>query len=102
MTTFAGKLCEFRKNILFFVKNEFLTRRQVGEAELYYRFFAWLHLVQSNIGCEFVPTGFKENRSRFLKQVAEEVQGFISPEKVIKVEGYDKIYVEKEGMIEKY
>ena len=90
------------KGKLNFVKNAFLTRRQVGEAELYYRFFPWLHLVQSNIGCEFVPTGFKENRSRFLKQVGEEMKGSIRPENVIKVEGYDKIYVEKEGMIEKY
>ena len=86
------------KGKLNFVKNEFLTRRQVGEAEVYYRFFPWLHLVDSNIMCEYVPTGFKENRSRYLKRV-EEGKKAKNP---IKIEGYENDFEEKEGMIDKY
>ena len=85
------------KGKLNLVKNEFLTRRQVGESELYYRFFPWLHLVHSNIGCEFVTTGFKENRSRFLKK---QIGG--GTKNGIEVDGYDGKYVEKENMLEKY
>ena len=51
------------------VKNTFLTHRQVGESELYYKMFPSLHLADSNCGAEFVPTGLPNNRSRFMRQV---------------------------------
>ena len=86
---------------LGFVKDIFLKRRQVGEPELYYRFFPSLHLVDSNIKVEFVPTGFKQNRSRFLKQIDEKQAKF--NKNAIKVEGHEtRYFVEASGMMEKY
>ena len=83
------------------VKNAFLTNRQVGESELYYKMFPTLHLADSNITAEYVPTGFPKNRSRFMKQV-DQADGF-KTEKMEKIEGREgKLYVEKTGMLEKY
>ncbi len=83
------------------VKNTFLVNHQVGESELYYKMFPSLHLAHSNIGVEFVPTGFKENRSRFIRQISPDERNFY--DEVIEVENKDgKYYVEKAGMIEKY
>jgi len=60
-----------------------------------------LHLSDSNIGVIFVSTGFKKNRSRFLKQISEE-EASVSYN-VIEVEDKDgKYYIEKPTMIEKY
>ena len=42
------------------VKNAFLTSRQAGESEVYYKLLPQLHLSQSNIGAIFLPTGFKK------------------------------------------
>ena len=89
------------KRQLQLVKNTFLTHRQVGESEVYYKLFPSLHLSDSNIGVTFVPTGFNQNRSRFLKQITEE-EAMFSPN-VIQVEDKEgKFYVEKVTMMEKY
>ena len=83
------------------VKNAFLTSRQAGECEIYYKMFPFLNLSYSNIGTEFIHTGFRKNRSRFLKQVPENAQQ--GNAKIFQVEGKEgKFYVEKEGLIEKY
>ena len=66
------------KKKLNLVKNTFLTHRQIGESEAYYKLFPHLHLCDSNIGAVFIPTGFKQNRSRFLKQLSEEEASFTS------------------------
>lgn len=55
------------KDKLCIVKNTFLTHRQIGESEAYYKLFQHLHNSHSNISAVFIPTGFKKNRSRFLK-----------------------------------
>ncbi len=59
----------------------FLTHRQMGECEAYYRLFPHLHLSESNVVCIFVATGFKENRSRFLVKAKQS-----SKEKVVEEE----------------
>jgi hypothetical protein len=89
------------KKKLILVKNTFLTHRQIGEAEVYYKLFPQLHLAQSNISTIFVPTGFPKNRSKFLKQINEEQAQF--HENVIEVEGKDgSYYVEKETLLDKH
>ena len=89
------------KEKLNLVKNSFLTKRQVGESELYYRLFPFLHLTKSNIVVEFVFTGFKQNRSKFLMQITETEAAW--HDNVIQVDGKDdRYYVEKTGMLEKY
>ena len=88
------------KTKLNLVKNTFLTHRQIGESEAYYKLFQHLHLSHSNISAVFAPTGFKRNRSRFLKQITEEEASYC--ENVIEVEDKEgKYYVEKVTMIEK-
>ncbi len=47
----------------------FLTHRQIGMCEAFYRILPSLHLSQSNVKCVFVHTGFPSNRSRFLQRV---------------------------------
>ena len=37
------------------VKDVFLTHRQVGESEAYYKLFTFLHHSSSNIGTTFLP-----------------------------------------------
>ena len=89
------------KSKLNLVKNVFLTHRQVGESELYYKMFPSLHLVHSNIGTQFCPTGFKQNRSRFMKEV--DPAGGYNIEKLEKIAGREgKLYLEKSGYLEKY
>ena len=51
----------------------FLTHRQIGESEAYYRLFPSLRLSESNITCIFVATGFPENRYKFLRKVSDGV-----------------------------
>ena len=88
------------KTKLNLVKNTFLTHRQIGESEAYYKLFQHLHLSHSNISAVFAPTGFKRNRSRFLKQITEEEASYC--ENVIEVEDKEgKYYIEKVTMIEK-
>ena len=73
----------------------------MGESELYYKMFPFLHLAKSNIAVEFVFTAFQHNRSKFLKQVSEEDARMY--DNVIQVEGKDdRYYVEKTGMLEMY
>jgi hypothetical protein len=81
------------KTKLCLVKNTFLTHRQIGESEAYYKLFKHLHLTHSNISAVFAPTGFKKNRSRFLKQITEEQASY--SENVIEVEDKEgKFYIE--------
>ena len=47
----------------------FLSHRQMGLSEAFYRILPSLHLSESNIKCKFVHTGFPENRSKFLRKV---------------------------------
>ena len=83
------------------VKNAFLTSRQAGECEIYYKMLPFLHLSHSNIGTEFIQTGFRKHRSRFLKQVTEDMKN--SDKNIIEVEGKKgNLYIEKESIIDKY
>ena len=85
------------------VKNTFITKRQTGECEIYYKMLPFLHLSQSNISTEFIPTGFRKNRSRFLKQITSDLANRLGQNKVIEVEGKEgKNYLEKENVIDKY
>ena len=63
---------ESLKAKLSLVVHQFLTHRQIGESEAYYRLLPQLHLKESNIEATFVPTGFKYNRSRFLQKLTDE------------------------------
>ena len=47
----------------------FMTHRQMGQCEAFYRILPSLHLSQSNVKCKFVHSGFPSNRSKFLRKV---------------------------------
>ena len=89
------------KKKLALVKNTFLTHRQIGESEVYYKLFPHLHLTASNIAAVFLPAGFPQNRSKFLKQITEEQSAY--HDNVIEVEGKGgSYYIEKETMLDKH
>ena len=76
------------------VKNAFLTSRQAGESEIYYKMLPFLHLSHSNIGTEFIHTGFKKNRSRFLKRITEDMKS--NNVNLVEVEGKEgNLYTKK-------
>ena len=80
------------------VASVFLTHRQMGESEAYYRLFPHMHLKDSNIEAVFAPTGF--NPSHFLKKIDDDAQ--VDGENLIEVEGREGKYQEKASMYEKY
>jgi hypothetical protein len=60
------------KDKLNILKKAYLSHRQIGACEAVYRLMQNLYLKNSNIKCTFVPTGFPENRSQFMKKVSED------------------------------
>ena len=91
---------ETLKTKLSLVVNQFLTHRQIGETEAYFRILPYLHMKDSNLETVFVATGFKDNRSRFLQKVSEdELHRCQDP---IEVTGRNGFYMEKPSVIEKY
>ena len=71
------------------IKDTFLTHRQMGEAEVYFRLFPELHLKESNIKAVFLPTGFPEHRSSFLKKVNSEKRHQYSKDSLVTISGKD-------------
>ena len=91
---------ESLRSKLLLVAHKFLTHRQIGECEAYYRILPHLHMKDSNIEAVFIPTGFRQNRSKFLKKVSDdEVSRCDDPIQVFGRTGY---YIEKPSMIDKY
>ena len=80
------------------VESVFLTHRQIGESEAYYRLLPSMHLKDSNIKAVFAPTGF--NPSRFLEKIDEEMAD--QCENSVEVTGREGKYQEKPSMYDKY
>ena len=76
----------------------FLTHRQMGESEAYYRIIPNMHMKDSNIKAVFAQTGF--NPSRFLEKVDD--NDLDQCEKVVEVEGRVGKYQEKPSLYDKY
>ena len=78
----------------------FLTHRQMGQAEAYYKIIPSLHMKYSTVKTVFIPTDKKEQRSRFLIKVREKEE---THDKVaFPVSGHDGLYIEKTDLIDKY
>ena len=89
------------RNQMNLVKNTFLTHRQAGECEIYYKLFPFLNLTSSNIAAFFIPTGFIENMSRFLISLSEEEARY--QPNAAEVEGKDgNLYIESSNFYDKY
>ena len=84
------------QNKLKLMKDVFLTHRQIGESECYYRLLPHMHLSESNLGTTFLHTGF--NKSRFLRKVDEDE----SEIETVTIEGREGKYVESSSIHDKY
>ena len=85
---------------LSLVIHQFLTHRQIGESEAFYRIMPHLHMKWSNIETIFVPTGFKKNRSKFLKKLTDEEAN--NCENIVSITDRDGLYTEKPSMMDKF
>ena len=60
------------KEQLKHVAHTFMTHRKAGESEILYKLFSFLCFTNSNITATWMPTGFIDNMSRFLRAVSDE------------------------------
>ena len=91
---------ESLKTRLSLVVHQFLTHRQIGECEAYFRILPHLNMKHSNIEAVFVQTGFKQNRSKFLKKLTELEAENCSTK--LKITNRTGIFTEKPSVIDKY
>ena len=84
------------KEKLKLMKDTFLTHRQIGESECYYRLLPHMHLSDSNIGTTFIHTGF--NKSKFLRKVDDDDCDV----ETVTIEGHEGKYVESSSIHDKY
>ena len=81
--------------------NIYQTHRQIGEAEAAYKLLPSLHLHDSNVTCQWIPTG-KESDSwkRMMRINADEEKGV--QEGGIKIEGREGLWKPQENITVKY
>ena len=91
---------ESLKTKLKLVMNTFLTHRQIGECEAYFKILPHLQMKSSNIETVFIQTGFKKNRSTFLKQLTENEAKFCK--NIITVNDKKGLFMEKPSLLDKY
>ena len=74
----------------------FMSNRQIGEAEAYYKLLAHMNLTYSSVATVYAPTEPKRERRHFLKrQDPEEGKGF-------KVKDKEGLFLEKPDLVSKY
>ena len=88
------------KDRLKHLRSTFLTHREMGESESYYRLLPSLHLVGSNIQKVFVPTGL--NKSRLIKKISDEEGKKNKNAMKINEKGQEGYYIETVNILEKY
>ena len=81
------------------LRNTFLTHREMGECEAYYRLFPSLHLVGNSVGSVFVPTGFC--KYRFLTKLSDE-EAKSTHSELIQIQDKDGYYFEATSIYDKY
>ena len=80
--------------------NTFLTNRQMGESEAYYKILPNLTLKYSSVDTIFVPSDKKELRSKFLMKLDENDANF---SRGVQVKGgREGTFLEKPDIIDKY
>ena len=91
---------ECLKQKMSIVIHTFLTHRQIGECEAFYKILPQLHMKESNIETVYVPTGFEKNRSKFLKQITEEEAK--KCQNVVRISNKAGYFTEKPSMLDKF
>ena len=89
-----------RREKLKLVSKLFLTHRQMGLCETYYRALSHLNLVGSNIGDEFIQTG--TDKSKFLKKLEEDDVPRAKQRKLVQISDREGLYVETLTLNDKY
>ena len=92
--------CQSLKDKMKVLMTTYISAIQMGETEVLYKIFPDFHLKDSNVTTIFVPVSKKDQRSKFLLKVDEDLS-YNAQEKV-KIEGRDGLYVEKYDIISKY
>ena len=88
------------KDKMKIVSNAFLTHRQMGEAEAVYKLLPAMNLKRSNVACQWVSLGTKEERSSRWKQATKnEVE---SGRPLTKLLGHEGLWYEQQDMWSKY
>ena len=82
------------------IANTFLTHRQMGEAEAVYRLLPSMLLKKSNVACQWVSLGTKEERSSRWKKATEDDMKSGIP--VIELDGHEGYWFEQQDMWSKY
>ena len=107
----ASKTCKERgddfKAQMRYLVDTFLTTREMGEMESWYRIIPSLHLSESNLKCIFVATGFPENRSSFVRPVKDKLANQDNEEQEpqrggVEIDGSDQTYKRVPPIHEKY
>ena len=85
------------RDLMYSLAQTYLTHREMGECEAYYKLDPDLHYKQSNIRTVFVTSGFPWNRSNFLRKCKpnDSDRGF-------DVDEYDGKFMETETIHDKY
>ena len=78
------------------IANTFLTHRQMGEAEACYRLLPSMLLKKSNVTCQWVNLGSKEDRSSRWRKASEE--DLISERPLIQLNGHEGYWFEQQDM----
>ena len=77
--------------------NTFLTHRQIGKCEAYFKILPHLQMKSSNIETVFIATDLKKNRSTFLKQLTENEAKICK--NIIKVSEKNGTFIEKPSLL---
>ena len=82
------------------ISNTFLTHRQMGEAEACYKLLPSMLLKKSNVTCQWVSLGVKEERSSRWRRATEEEMK--SGKELIELYGHEGYWYEQQDMWSKY
>ena len=81
------------------VASTFLSHRQIGEAEAFYKLLPDLLLKNSNVSCQWLFIGRKEEKMKRMKRAGEDEKNHSN---LIKLEGVDGLWYEQPDMLSKY
>ena len=86
------------KELMNTLIHAYLTHREMGECESYYKLDPTLHFKSSSRKTVFVGTGFPENRSKFLRKVNKDTEN----ERAFDVLDHDGKFLEMDSHHDKY
>ena len=81
------------------IASTFLSHRQIGEAEAFFKLLPDLRLKNSNVACQWLNVGRKEERFIRMKKANETEEENSS---LVKLEGVDGLWYEQPDMLSKY